>query len=92
MGIQMKTSTKIHSCEYCQANFNAKQKLILHVRKIHTGERPHKCDVFGCDRSFYVAIELATHKKYSHGIRESCPICLKLVKDVKRHAKRAHDN
>ena len=53
-----KKKTKI-VCETCGVEVVCKAKLIEHMY-LHTGERPHKCELAGCDKAFRTKSELKT--------------------------------
>ena len=62
-----------NSCSTCGKSFKKPSDLIRHVR-IHTGERPYRCDQ--CSRDFTVKSTLDSHRK-THGPRMSCTLlCL----------------
>nr|XP_031842877.1 Krueppel-like factor 16 [Nomia melanderi] len=81
-------------CEHCDVAFSNKGQLKGHIR-IHTGERPFKCDAAGCGKSFTRNEELTRHKRIHTGLRPHvCLICGKRFgrKDhLKKHA-RTHAN
>lgn len=57
----------------CQKSFAAKETLNRHV-KIHTGERPHICNI--CGKSFIQATQLKAHQfQHSRDYGFSCDMC-----------------
>ena len=49
----------------CKKRFTTKQDLFRHKR-IHSGEKPFKCGINGCDKSFRLLSNLKVHKKRIH--------------------------
>jgi uncharacterized Zn-finger protein len=47
-------------CKECGKEFNEKGNLKIHER-IHSGERPFKCNFEGCEHSFKTKAHLADH-------------------------------
>ncbi|XP_053695801.1 zinc finger protein 239-like [Sabethes cyaneus] len=54
-----------YKCEFCDKIYQRNTKLQVHIRRIHTGERPFACELCG-DARFYQNWELTAHKKKVH--------------------------
>lgn len=52
-----------HVCPYCKKIFGKKTDMNRHVL-IHTGDKPHKCDI--CDKDFRLMHHLKQHKFSVH--------------------------
>jgi len=59
-----------YACELCDQLFPQKSRLEVHVRTIHTGDKPYKCD--HCERAFPQLSNLNDHVKKTHAC-ESTP-------------------
>lgn len=57
-----KDKYKPYLCDICQKRFQRMEHLKRHTR-IHTGEKPFKCDVMGCGKSFSRNDEVKRHKR-----------------------------
>ena len=53
-----------YACEMCDQIFPQKSRLEVHVRTIHTGEKPYKCE--HCERAFPQLSNLNDHVKKTH--------------------------
>lgn len=67
------------NCPRSERGFNARYKMLVHVRT-HTKEKPHLCNVEGCNKSFSRAENLKIHTRSHSGEKPyKCPIegCIK---------------
>jgi len=79
--------------EGCDRTFNYSVSRRLHIRRVHTKEKPFKCD--RCNRRFTGTGDLKLHMETIHlGIKYKCPLCpatLATKKSLRRHTKTLHD-
>ncbi|CAH1791668.1 unnamed protein product [Owenia fusiformis] len=85
--------TKPYQCEFCGKGFGRKDHLQKHNR-IHTGEKPHICDI--CGLNFMFPASLISHKRSKHQTDQPfmCHTCGKQFKApyaLKEH-QRLHSN
>ncbi|CAL8125153.1 unnamed protein product [Orchesella dallaii] len=55
------------ACSYCGKRFIRKSDVIIHERRLHTGERPYQCPAPDCNQGFVRRYCLLTHVKTNHG-------------------------
>ena len=53
---------KPFECNICEMKFTRNSTLKIH-KFVHTGERPHKCNFYGCEKRFSEKGNLSTHQK-----------------------------
>lgn len=88
-----KRRPKKYQCPYCWVALSNTGQFRGHIR-IHTGERPFKCDQANCEKTFTRNEELTRHKRIHTGQRPfACQLCDKRFgrKDhLKKHT-RTHE-
>jgi hypothetical protein len=58
-----------YECEHCGEKFPQKNRLDVHIRTTHTGEKPYPCK--HCDRAFPQLSNLQDHQRKHHGMVNS---------------------
>ena len=65
---------KEHKCDQCNKSFSYAEGLRDHKR-IHTGEKPYKCRVAGCEMKFRTSSDRIKHQRSHEFVQFSCPSC-----------------
>lgn len=78
------------TCSFCESECLTKNKLSVHVNKVHLQIKPYSCDM--CERKFYTKFNLTNHKKlHSLKSKEKCEFCganMKCRRDLVIHVRR----
>lgn len=83
------------SCKFCQKAFHVASAVERHER-VHTGDKPFKCDQKGCEKAFSQREMLKRHKLIHLSIDDApfaCNICDKKFRQkepLRRHINKAH--
>ncbi|OMJ91490.1 hypothetical protein SteCoe_5982 [Stentor coeruleus] len=56
---------KKFKCNFCQRGLASRQNLKEHIYT-HTGEKPYRCPVTGCNATFRQGTHLSVHRKTEH--------------------------
>ena len=93
------TQKAFYLCQLCGKGFGHKQTLDCHIRYLHTGERPYKCDFENCDKAFISSAKAKKHKETVHlNLRryqcKDCPLSFKTkgALSVHRHYKHSPES
>ena len=97
-----RNSHVVHACPYpkCTKTFSRPWRLKTHICT-HTGEKPFKCNIEGCNKSYIRNSHLQRHIENSHTITNNqipeampCPQCDKSyanIHSLKKHLKNRHE-
>ncbi|XP_018565299.1 zinc finger protein 808-like [Anoplophora glabripennis] len=82
----------VYNCSYCLKSFNTRKQHTIHLR-VHTNERPHKCEVCGEGFKQLGALKdhRVTHTKERKYVCEICNGAYTTSSSLKRHKRRMHD-
>lgn len=76
---------KKYQCKACSKSLASRQNLKEHMY-IHTGEKPYKCPLSGCQMSFRQGTHLSAHKKH----HQNNPSDLNIQKLLESSSSREH--
>jgi uncharacterized Zn-finger protein len=90
------SQTQGHQCPSCYKKFKEKSNLNKHIKAIHEGLRPYKCEQCD-DASFKSRDNLNVHVRYKHEEQKpfACEICglqFKEKGNLDKHVKTVHEN
>ncbi len=76
-----------HTCHFCRKTFDRASGLAVHIRRIHTGEKPYNC--YHCQKAFATQHDCQSHERIHTGEKPyQCGFCSKLFRrssDLARH-------
>lgn len=82
---------KYYTCTQCDKFYTSSSHLKIHVRSVHTGERPFHCNFDGCGKKFNTAYTLKVHERSHTNDRPyKCSQCDKAFKtsgDLVKHTR-----
>ncbi|KAJ8680919.1 hypothetical protein QAD02_016706 [Eretmocerus hayati] len=85
---------KLFACRFCGKNFDTKNILTKHVRKVHPDENPYSCEC--CNKIFRDRYNLELHTRRHSGEKPfQCELCSKAYSDKYswlRHVTTKHSN
>ncbi|KAH9855380.1 hypothetical protein C2E23DRAFT_883321 [Lenzites betulinus] len=64
-------TTPVHKCKKCPLTFARSHNLSVHIKDVHEGKRPFRCDVNGCPHAFKRKHDLTRHNQSKHTSRGS---------------------
>ena len=82
------TNKKPEACPHCEFRCISKSSLRRHIAGVHDFSTQEICDI--CGKSFNTKLKLKQHILNHSDISEKCPICGKMMRNLKRHLFTAH--
>lgn len=92
--VKRKHEQRSHDCHLCDKIFATAAALKDHICARHTDERPYKCDVKGCGKTFSWPSSFKSHKRVHASDKYECSICLKRFSfkgNLQNHLKTIHN-
>jgi KRAB domain-containing zinc finger protein len=77
-------------CPICGKISHSKANYDTHLRSNHTKLKPFKCNIEGCNRSYYDLPSLKKHQIDGHSELKTCTLCFKQIKNLKQHLLVSH--
>lgn len=92
--VKRKHEQRSHDCHVCDRKFVTAMALKDHICAIHTNQRPYRCEVEGCGKTFNWPSCFKSHKRVHAEDKYECSVCLSRFSfkaNLRNHLKTIHN-